>query len=457
VTSIVLFTRDLRVHDHAGLRAAARESERVVPLFVLDDTFVGPGRGSSPNRLAFLHAALGDLRESLRGRGGDLILRRGDPVAETIRVARDAGAGTVFVGADASRHAQRRAERLARECGRERIELRVENTIAAVPPGELAPAGRDHYRVFTPYWRKWRDTPLPAVSRAPRRLQLPSGIAVGRLPALARLTDRRPSPGLPLGGEREGRRLLEGWLARGLREYGDARDELASDGTSQLGPYLHFGCISANEVVARARARGPAAEAFVRQLCWRDFYLQLLAANRRLPSEDLNPRGDEWSDDDEALARWREGQTGYPIVDAAMRQLRTEGWMHNRARLVVASFLTKTLYVDWRRGAAVFFDLLVDGDVANNVGNWQWVAGTGVDTRPNRVFNPIAQARRFDPDGAYVRRHVPELAGLEGSAVHEPWRAPRNRIARGYPEPIVDHSQANARFRARRRQHAARA
>jgi deoxyribodipyrimidine photo-lyase len=452
VTSIVLFTRDLRVHDHAGLSAAVRESEHVVPLFVLDDTLVGPG--ASPNRLAFLLDALGDLRESLRERGGDLILRRGDPVKETIRVARDAGADTVFVGADASRHSQRRTEQFERECSRGRIELRVENTLAAVPPGELAPAARDHYRVFTPYWRQWRHVELPPVARAPRRLALPGGIAVGRLPALRKLTERKPSPGLPRGGEREARRLLERWLARGLREYGDAHDALAVDGTSQLSPYLHFGCISANEVVTRARARGAVADAFVRQLCWRDFYLQLLAANPRLPSDDLNPRGDEWSDDGEALERWREAQTGYPIVDAAMRQLQTEGWMHNRARLVVASFLTKTLYVDWREGAAVFFDLLVDGDVANNVGNWQWVAGTGVDTRPNRVFNPIAQAKRFDPDGAYVRRYVPELAELEGSAVHEPWRSPR---APDYPEPIVDHAEANARFRARRRRHAARA
>src|SRR5262249_31769170 len=159
--------------------------------------------------------------------------------------------------------------------------------------------------------------------------------------------------------------------------------------------------------------------------------------------------------DGEALARWREGQTGYPIVDAAMRQLRSEGWMHNRARLIVASFLTKTLYIDWRQGAAVFFDLLVDGDVANNVGNWQWVAGTRGARRPNRVFSRIAQARRFDPDGAYVRRCVPELAGLDGPAVHEPWRASRDRVAPGYPEPIVDHAEANARFRARRRRHAA--
>jgi deoxyribodipyrimidine photo-lyase len=260
-----------------------------------------------------------------------------------------------------------------------------------------------------------------------------------------------PSPDLPRGGEREGRRRLERWLDGGLDEYERTRDDLATEGTSGLSPYLHFGCLSATEVVNRARDQGESSEAFVRQLCWRDFYQQLLGANPRTPRENLHSRGDDWNDDPETLARWRTGHTGYPIVDAAMRQLHREGWMHNRARLIVGSFLTKTLYVDWRKGAQVFFDVLVDGDVANNVGNWQWVAGTGVDTRPNRLFNLIAQARRFDPDGAYVRRYLPELELLSGRAVHEPWQAPRARVAPEYPPPIVGHGRAAARFRARRR------
>jgi deoxyribodipyrimidine photo-lyase len=446
--SVVLFTRDLRVHDHAALAEAARTSAHVVPLFVLDESLVGGG--AAPNRLAFLVEALEDLRQSLRARGADLVVRRGDPVVETMRVATAVAARAVFVGADASAYARRRAQRLGRACDRARIELRVANTVAAVPPGELAPEGHDHYRVFTPYWRRWRAVQPPSLAAVPTRLALPPAIEAGRIPALAELTPQAPSPSLAVGGEREGRRRLERWLAHGERRYADERNGLASEQTSRLSPYLHFGCVSPREVVARALRGGAAADAFVRQLCWRDFYLQLLAANPSLPTDDLHPRGDDWADDAEALARWRAGRTGYPIVDAGMRQLHAEGWMHNRARLVVASFLTKTLYLDWRLGAAVFFELLVDGDVANNVGNWQWVAGTGVDMRPNRHFNPIAQAKRLDPDGVYVRRHVPELAPLDGPGVHEPWRSPLARVAPDYPPPMVDHAEANRRFRERR-------
>jgi deoxyribodipyrimidine photo-lyase len=189
--------------------------------------------------------------------------------------------------------------------------------------------------------------------------------------------------------------------------------------------------------VARARERR-GTDAFERQLCWRDFFGQLVAANPKMQRDDLRPRLDRWRDDGEALAAWREGRTGYPIVDAAMRQLGREGWMPNRARLIAGSFLTKTLSLDWRSGADVFFELLVDGDVANNVGNWQWVAGTAANTRPSRVLNPMRQAKRFDPEGHYVRRHVPQLEALEGSSVHEPWKA-QPALTRGYPERIVDH------------------
>ena len=189
--------------------------------------------------------------------------------------------------------------------------------------------------------------------------------------------------------------------------------------------------------MTRARAQGAIAEPFVRQLCWRDFYLQLLTANPHTAVRDLHNRHRQWLEDEEALTAWAEGRTGYPIVDAAMRQLRAEGWIHNRGRLLVASFLTKMLGIDWRRGANVFLDLLVDGDIANNAGNWQWAAGTGVDSRPNRAFNPIAQAKRLDPQGQYVRTHVPELAELKGSTIHEPWRAPLPARAPDYPEPIV--------------------
>ena len=235
----------------------------------------------------------------------------------------------------------------------------------------------------------------------------------------------------------------------GLADYDARRDDLAVEGTSGLSPYLHFGCLSPLEVAHRATPE-PGGEAFVRQLCWRDFHHQLLDADPGIARRDLRPRHDRWRDDADALAAWKEGRTGYPIVDAGMRQLRAEGTMHNRARLVTASFLAKHLYLDWRLGAAHFAQHLVDGDVANNIGNWQWVAGTGADTRPNRVFNPTRQARRFDPDGAYVRRWVPELEAVDGPDVHEPWRLGHLRPA-AYASPIVDHEEAVRRFLEARR------
>jgi deoxyribodipyrimidine photo-lyase len=372
------------------LSEASRAADTVIPLFVADDTLLA--RGGWPNRLRFLAAALADLRDSLRLCGADLVIRRGDPVDETLRLVGAHDATAVFIGADASLYAQRRERRL----GRERIDLRVENTVAAVPPGALVPDGRDHYRVFTPYWRRWRAEPLPAILDPPTRLTLPDRIDPGPLPL-------GPDPA---GGETAGRRRLDDWLAHGISDYDDLRDDLAAHGSSRLSPYLHFGCLSATEVTTRARALGPRADPFVRQLCWRDFYLQLLAANRRLATEDLHPRHRDWRDDDAPFARSREGETGCGVVDAAMRQLRAEGWIGNRARLIVAGYLTKTLGLDWRLGASVFAELLVDADVANNVGNWQWVAGTGVDTRPNRGFNADRQAKRFDRDGAYVRRYL---------------------------------------------------
>jgi deoxyribodipyrimidine photo-lyase len=452
--AVAVFTRDLRVHDNPVLAEAARSAEHVVPLFVVDDALVG---ASGANRLAFLAGALADLRTSLRELGADLVVRRGDPVEEALRIADAVGGDAIFIGSDAGPYARRREARLERECRLARLALHLEHAVAVVPPGQLAPADRDHYRVFTPYWRRWREQPVRAAAEPPARLRLPGSVEPGPLPSTANLTVRAPAPNLPPAGERAGRRRLDRFLADGLRGYGDGRDDLTRDRTSRLSPYLHFGCVSAAEVLARADAAGPDAEPFVRQLCWRDFYLQLLAANPATPAEDLNPRPGAWSDDEEAFERWRDGETGYPIVDAAMRQLRAEGWMHNRARLIVASFLTKTLGIDWRRGARVFSDLLVDGDLASNVGNWQWVAGTGVDTRPNRVFNPIAQARRLDPTGAYVRRYVPELADLDGPAVHEPWRAPLARVAPDYPERIVDYAEATARARSRRSGRRARA
>lgn len=448
--AIALFTADLRVHDNPVLGAAVRAADEVVPLFVRDEGVDAAGF-AAPNRLAFLADCLADLDAALRARGGRLVLRTGDAVAETCRVAAEADAVEVHMAAGVTRYARRREDRLRAALGAERRRLVVHDAVVtAVAPGAVTPHGGDHFAVFTPYLRRWSDVPPRATLRPPRRVPVPDGLRSGPPPDRARIPGA--SPQLARGGERRARRRLAAWLRDGVHAYGERHDDLAGDATSRLSPYLHFGALSPAEAVRRARETGGAgAEAFVRQLAWRDFHHQVLAARPDAARRDYRPRGDRWRTAGAELDAWREGRTGYPVVDAAMRQLAAEGWMHNRGRLLTASFLTKTLYADWRTGAAHFLRLLVDGDVANNQLNWQWVAGTGTDTRPNRVLNPLAQAARFDPDGAYVRRWVPELAGLGGGEVHRPWRLEAAERARlGYPDPIVDLAAGRDRFLRRR-------
>ncbi|MEH0474395.1 deoxyribodipyrimidine photo-lyase [Streptomyces sp. B21-097] len=453
--SLVLFTADLRLHDHPPLRAALDGARQVVPLFVRDRAVDRAGF-AAPNRLAFLADCLRDLDTGLRERGGRLVVRSGELVEQVCRVAAEAEADEVHLAADVSAHARRREQGLRRALESEGVRLHVHDEVTtAVGPGTLAPASSDHFAVFTPYFGHWSRARLREPLGAPRTVPVPEGVGSEELPAREGLVGL--SPGLATGGEEEGRRRFASWLRSGVGTYEDGHDDLAGDVTSRLSPHLHFGTLSAAELVQRARrAGGPGAEAFVRQLAWRDFHRQVLAARPGAASADYRTKHDRWRSERTARAdveAWREGRTGYPLVDAAMRQLRHEGWMHNRGRLVTASFLAKTLYVDWRIGARHFLDLLVDGDVANNQLNWQWVAGTGTDSRPNRVLNPLTQAKRFDPDGAYVRRWLPELADLAAPEVHEPWKLTGpDRAALDYPDPVVTLSEGLARFkRARER------
>lgn len=440
--AVVLFTRDLRVRDHPALRAACQEAEEVVPLFVVD-TGIAQAGFTVPNRAAYLTDALRDLDDGLRRRGAGLVVRTGPVATETARLAAAVGATSVHVSDDVSAYGRRRAADLRAALGA-RIELRLHAGVTVVPAGAVTPAGGDHFKVFTPYFRawsasRWRDELAP-----PRPIHGVPGLDGGPLPAARDLARGVPSPGLARGGETTAVAQLKRWVRDDLDGYGsDGHDDLAGDRTSHLSAALHFGCLSPLGVANYVRGR-EGGDAYVRQLAWRDFHHQVLAATPSLPRADYRPRARPWRDgDDDRLGAWLEGRTGYPIVDAGLRQLRAEGWMHNRARLVVASFLTKTLDVRWQAGADHFLEWLVDGDVANNSGNWQWVAGTGNDTRPNRVLNPLRQAQRFDRDGEYVRRWVPELdhvVGLEGGAIHTPWRLGTSaRRATGYPDRIVDH------------------
>lgn len=428
---ILLFNRDLRVCDHPALAEAAKAGQ-VIPLFVFDDTIFDGS--ASVNRTAFLLECLGDLDRSLQERGSGLVVRQGDVVQETIRLAEELGAEAVYASEDVSAKAQSRQAVLARtllDAGRQ---LKLFPGITVVPPGDLSPEAKQAFSVFTPYWHRWRQAPRRPMEMAPVKLPLPPGIAKGLLPVLDLLVKGRPSHHLAQGGESVARDLLGHWLEYDLSQYPENHNALAEDKTSRLSPYLHFGCLSPLEVESVASGKR-GAEEFVRQLCWRDFFHQLLDDQPRTAHQDMRDTGVSWRTDDNALQAWKRGQTGYPIVDAGMRQLAAEGWMHNRARLITASFLSRDLKIDWREGAAHFMDLLIDGDVANNSGNWQWVAGTGANRQANRVMNPLRQAERFDRDGDYVRRYVPELAGIADKSVHQPWKLADSP---DYPAPIID-------------------
>jgi deoxyribodipyrimidine photo-lyase len=446
--AVMLFTSDLRLHDQPALRAALRGADAVVPLFVLDRGVHRAGF-DVPNRRAFLADCLAALDAGLRERGGRLVIRTGEVTEQVCRVVAESGARSVHVAGGVSSYAVRREARLREALEAVRCALHVhEGVVTALPPGRVTPTGRDHFAVFTPYFRRWEAAGLREAVAAPRIVPVPelAGHPLPRRTAVAGV-----SPGLARGGEPEARRRLSGWLADesgGIAAYERRHDDLPGDATSRLSPHLHFGTLSAAEVVQRARGKGgPGADAFVRQLAWRDFHHQVLAARPDAAHADYRARGDHWRRDEKEIAAWKNGRTGCPIVDAAMRQLRHEGWIPGRARLLAASYLTKTLYMDWRIGARHFLDLLVDGDIASNQLNWQWAAGTGTDARPNRVLDPLAQAKRFDPHGDYVRRWVPELAQLAGATVHEPWKLDGLERARlDYPDPLVEVAEGRARF-----------
>jgi deoxyribodipyrimidine photo-lyase len=451
-TALVWFRRDLRVHDHPALTAAHRECDRVVPVFVLDRRLLD-GRFPSPNRAWFLHGCLAELRAALRERGGDLVLRTGRPEDELPALAEEVGAGALYLAGDVSPFATGRDRRVQDALARAGVEVRRQPGLFVVDdPAEVRTRDGRPHSVFSPFHRAWERAPRREVHGAPRRLAFPSGLDAGELPALADAEAAEPMP----PGEAAARERMHAWLRAGLERYHERHDRLAG-GTSELSPYLHFGCLSARELEQRARDHGgPGAEAFVRQLAWRDFYAHVLLANPGNARHAYRREFDalEWDDDQALLDAWREGRTGFPVVDAAMRQLLHRGWMHNRARLIAGSFLTKDLHLDWRHGEAHFMRHLLCGDEASNNGNWQWIASVGVDPAPyfRRMYNPMTQQRRHDPDGEYVRRWLPALRDVPDEHLAEPWtmteeqqRAAGCVIGEDYPAPVVDHTRERQR------------
>ncbi|WP_372788856.1 deoxyribodipyrimidine photo-lyase [Paraconexibacter sp.] len=463
-TAVVWFRKDLRVHDLPALHDAAADHDRVIPVFVVDERLTG-GRFASGARTRFMLDCLGDLDEALKRRGSGLVVRVGDPVREILALVGEAGARSVYWTSDAAPFARARDRALTEALRSDGVEARPRPGSYCADVSAPRTGSGGSYAVFTPFWRAWEELPRREVHGAPRDLgPLPSKVRKGRLPTLEGLglRDEVPEPAAR-AGEPAAREAMHAWLRGPVDDYADRHDDL-SGGTSLLSPALRWGCISARELEAKARERGtPGAMAFVRQLAWRDFYAHVLLAHPDNLRQEYQERfrGLRWDDDPELLDAWREGRTGFPVVDAGMRQLARTGWMHNRARMIVGSFLTKDLHLDWRAGEAHFERLLLDAEPSQNNGNWQWIASTGVDPAPyfRRIFNPTLQGQKFDPGGDYVRRWVPELAGVPDDHLHEPWRMSSEEqeaagcvIGVDYPAPVVDHQHerraAVERYRA---------
>lgn len=453
--------RDFRLKDNPALAAAAAGGATVVPVFVLDPFFErSPYVGEK--RTAFMLAGLRALNADLRARGSRLIVRRGRPEEALAALAAEVDAAGVYAQEDASRAARTRDGRAG-----ERLPLTLTEGGAIRPPGAVRKADGSPYTVFTPYSRAWKALPsLPGradLIPAPGALPAVPPIASAEIPSQPALPEAVPF----MPGEAAAQRRLAAFTTGDdapIFAYHDERDMPALDATSGLSPYLRWGMLSAREAAVAAyeaterapddeRREGP--EKWLDELIWREFFTAILYHFPRVLDGNFRPEYDaiDWRDDAEGFAAWCEGRTGYPIVDAAMRQLTTSGWMHNRGRMLVASFLVKDLLIDWRRGERFFMQHLLDGDPAANNGGWQWSAGTGTDAAPYfRIFNPTTQGKRYDPDGAYIRRWLPELAAVSDAYIHRPAAMPADVqqaagciIGQDYPAPIVDHGMARQR------------
>jgi deoxyribodipyrimidine photo-lyase len=451
-TAILWLRRDLRRRDLPALNEAhgSADGGRVLPVFVLDPRLLD----QSPVRTHLLICA---LRAAQRSFDGAIVLRRGRPEEQVPRLASEVEAASVHVSAESTPYGRHRDDAVRAALGEE-VPLVATGSPYAVGPGTIRNVTGDPYKVFTPFSRAWREHGWPDPAEPPGDTRWHRQAGSDELPDPP---DTGGEVDLPEVGEQA---ALERWaefLADDLADYDEGRDRPALDTTSRMSVHLKYGTIHPRTMLGDLRGRrGKGVDRFVSELCWREFYADVLWHRPDSAWGDLRRElgsmayDDPGSDDDAArsLAAWQQGRTGYPFVDAGMRQLLHQGWMHNRVRMVTASFLVKDLHIWWPHGARHFLRLLIDGDVASNNHGWQWTAGTGTDAAPYfRVFNPVSQGQRFDADGDYVRRWVPELRHLPGKAAHEPW-AHEEGYAEGYPERIVDHKAAREEALARYQQ-----
>ncbi|MFN2189351.1 MAG: cryptochrome/photolyase family protein [Candidatus Promineifilaceae bacterium] len=457
-TSLWWIRRDLRLRDNQALHAALEAGEKVIPVFILDPLLLSSS-WASEKRTAFLFGGLRSLDNELRRRGSYLVVRRGDPLEQLSILMRESGAGKLFAERDYSPYARRRDRAVG-----DNLPLKLVGGLTIHHPDLILKADGSPYTVFTPFKRRWMEMPAPgmdALRPAPDHIPTPPDIVTLDIPNKPLMPDSVPF----MPGEREAVRRLETFVHGGsqsaLAKYADRRNRMDLDGTSGLSPYLRFGMLSAREAASAAvQARSDSqdrqgADTWLSELIWREFYIAILyhfphvlgGSFRRVYNHI------DWRNDKAEFELWCQGRTGYPVVDAAMRQLAQSGWMHNRARMIAASFLVKDLLIDWRWGEKWFMQHLVDGDPAANNGGWQWTAGTGTDAAPYfRIFNPVLQGKKFDPQGDYVRRWLAELVDVPAKYLQEPWKMPPAVqeaagciIGLDYPNPIVDHAFARER------------
>ena len=428
--AIVWFRRDLRVSDHTALHQACARGLPILPVFIFDPAILGEKK-SVIRRTAFLLASLESLSANLLALGAPLIVKQGDPTNVLWDLVKQTGARCLFFNRDIEPYSRKRDEKVSAMAGEEGVELVACDDLLLHPPGTVQRAVGGPYTVFTPFSRSWLEkTPHDPLPR-PKKIE-PSTITKGiPIPSLGDLGLGKCDIPVPEAGEKTAQALLRDFAAKNIRRYDETRNFPSIDKTSHLSPHLRFGTLSPRTVLAAARkvrAEDPAAkkqiDVFIGELIWRDFYKQILWEFPHVAKGSFRPDYDkvEWENRQDWFDAWCQGRTGYPIVDAAMRQLNQTGWMHNRLRMIVASFLTKDLLISWQWGERYFMEKLFDGDMAANNGGWQWAAGTGTDAQPYfRIFNPASQAEKFDPEGKFIAQYVPEADSLN------------------YPAPIVDH------------------